>query len=255
MAERRLRDIIDLKSSMISLMSQEFGNVLTSMLLTAHIQHLCEPASPDASRQQSYETLVRTLEHLMISVENVMDLERLGSGKLVMVLRSTDMRKVVMQAMEDLRSMAKAKRLQMSLDCDLPPGEPVAVRADPAALDIIVHNLLSNAIKYTPEEGMVTARISRENGSGPGVWLAVQDTGIGIARQHQPHVRAGFYRTEESRRIARGLGVGLRLSQELLELHGSGLEMESEPGKGTNFHFCLPLCSGEASSPAGAGEA
>jgi signal transduction histidine kinase len=71
--------------------------------------------------------------------------------------------------------------------------------------------------------------------------FSIRDTGIGISYADQQRILAGFYRTEESRRVARGVGVGLRVTRELLERHGSRLQFESEPGKGSRFFFYLPF--------------
>jgi signal transduction histidine kinase len=135
--------------------------------------------------------------------------------------------------------VVESKKVELRLD--LPP-HPVPAKADPDALSVIMTNLVGNAFKYTPAGGTVTVRVE----AGPDTALvSVEDTGIGIPKADQERVASGFYRAEGGRRTAKGFGVGLKVTRELLESQGSRLEIESEPGRGSKFSFSLPLWKDE----------
>ena len=106
-----------------------------------------------------------------------------------------------------------------------------------------------DASKGASNRGAIMISIVRAEGEPPRALVAVEDNGIGISAQDQKRIFSGFYRTEESRKVAKGFGIGLMLVNELLERHGSRLEITSEPRKGSRFAFHLPVW--EQSSPGG----
>jgi PAS domain S-box-containing protein len=239
--EQHLRDADQLKSDMISLVSHEYGNQLTNMKLALHLLRESEPAPQGESRKHAFEVLTRAIEHLRVSTENFLSLNRLESGKFSLHLRPTSIRSAALETLVLLRPMAEAKRIRLSLQSELPGERPVPVRADAEALSLIMNNLVNNAIKYTPEGGVVTLRTSVLPAATPQVRFCVEDTGIGISAPDQQHILSGFFRTSEGRKVATGYGVGLMLVKELLERHGSRLQIDSAPGKGSRFSFDLPL--------------
>jgi two-component system phosphate regulon sensor histidine kinase PhoR len=103
-----------------------------------------------------------------------------------------------------------------------------------------IGNLLSNAVRYTPDEGLIQVRWSVREGDGCGVF-EVQDSGIGIARDHLPRLTERFYRVDGSRsRETGGTGLGLAIVKHVVQRHGGELEIESEPGRGSLFRIVLP---------------
>jgi signal transduction histidine kinase len=139
-------------------------------------------------------------------------------------------------------SQIKSLRVSLVLPDDLSP-----VRADEASLTLVISNLLSNAIKYTPENGRIVLGILPER-SRPGYYrLYVQDTGIGVSEEDRAKILGGHYRPESGKMMtAKGFGVGLSLAQEIVEAHGSTIEIEGAPDKGSRFSFLLPLESSTA---------
>jgi PAS domain S-box-containing protein len=239
--EHHLQEVGELKSSMISLVSHEYANALTTMRLATHLLEQSEVQPVDDSRGQSYEVLRRAIEHLKASTANFLNLNRLESGKLVLDFRPTSIRAVALEVLTVLRPLSAAKRLDLRLQAEFPDALPIPVRADREALSLIMNNLITNAIKYTPEAGSVTIRIAADVKDSSQILFSVADTGIGIPAGDRDRIFSGFFRTEESKHLAKGFGVGLRLVKELLEKHGSRLEFESEPGKGSRFYFRLPF--------------
>lgn len=122
----------------------------------------------------------------------------------------------------------------------LGPGaeEPVALRSDRRLLETVLDNLVSNAVRYTPAGGEVTLAIRRGRGE---VSVAVRDTGIGIAPEHRRRVFDRLYRVDEARdRASGGSGLGLAIAQSAARSLGGRIELESEPGSGSEFRLVLP---------------
>jgi signal transduction histidine kinase len=235
----REREVSELKSDMVSLVSHEFGNFLTTFILSVTILKESEPGESSAQRQQCYATLDRVYAHLSSAVTNFLNLNRIESGRFVPRFKKTFLRTLVHTTVAHMETIIEGKKVELRLE--LPP-HPVPAKADPDALSVIMTNLVGNAFKYTPVGGTITVRVE----AGPETArVSVEDTGIGIPKADQELIGTGFYRAETGRRTAKGFGVGLKVTRELLESLGSRLEIESEPGRGSKFSFRLPLWSEE----------
>ncbi len=147
---------------------------------------------------------------------------------------------------------ARARGLELHVDARNAPFE-----ADERLLEMIVDNLLSNAIRYTPSGGRIDLQVRRRQ---PGFVVAVRDTGVGIAPEHQRRVFDRLYRVDEARdRASGGSGLGLAIAQRAARALGGRLELESEPGRGSEFRLVLPTSgrrrgSNPRSVPASAAE-
>ena len=134
----------------------------------------------------------------------------------------------------------EAEKREICLETEIPKGAPF-VSADIALIERVLENLIENAIKYTPEGG--TIRLSLILGRGR-IAARVSDTGVGIPEAEIPHIFERFYRVEKSRGEGpEGTGLGLAIAQRILQLHGSPIQVESEPGAGTSFTFELPIAA------------
>jgi len=120
---------------------------------------------------------------------------------------------------------------------DLPDSLPI-IEADASRLEQVFLNLLSNASKFTPEGENITLRARKRNSS---LIIEVQDSGIGISKEDQTRLFQPYYRVESDRQRYPGLGLGLALSRQIVELHGGKIWVESELGKGSIFIISLPL--------------
>jgi signal transduction histidine kinase len=135
---------------------------------------------------------------------------------------------------------------QQKLVRDLQPSLP-NVWADRTRLNQILTNLVSNALKYTPESGQITigGNLTVANLEDPGslkvVHLWIQDTGIGILPEDQSKIFQRYYRTDSSKEMASGTGLGLNITKSLVEMQGGRIWFESESDKGTTFHFTTPI--------------
>jgi len=135
--------------------------------------------------------------------------------------------------MERARALAGKRQLVIRRQEDL------VVRGDAHRLKQLLGNLVDNAIRHTPEDGTISLSLFRD---GDWACLKVSDTGIGIARQHLPHIFDRFYRVDTARsRSKGGAGLGLALVKEIAEQHGGMVTVSSKPGKGSIFTVWLRL--------------
>jgi two-component system CheB/CheR fusion protein len=169
-------------------------------------------------------------------IRDLLDLSRLRSGKLTFNLETVLVRTAVSQALETVRADAEAKQLRIAIET---PEELLFVEADPLRLEQVVWNLLSNAVKFTPARGSISISVHKEDDK---VALTVADTGEGIDPAFLPHVFEMF-RQADSRasRPHGGMGIGLALVRQMVELMGGTVSVTSEGlGKGTQFIVRFP---------------
>ena len=237
---RRLKDqehaMSELKSSLVSLVSHEFGNSLTSLKLSLTILKESDGDDKAAERQTCYAILDRVYTHLNGSVANFLNLNRIEAGRFVPRAQPTHLRTLVHATVSQMGPLIEKSGVALRLDF---PDHSVLVKTDPDALSVIMSNLIGNAFKYTPAGGAVTLRIKEDRADS--ALVAVEDTGIGIPKADRPMISSGYYRTENGKRAAMGFGVGLKVTRQLLESQGAALDIESAPGHGSIFSFRMPL--------------
>ena len=172
-------------------------------------------------------------------IEDLLDISRIVTGKVRLLLRPTAVLPIVSAAVESLRPGADAKAITLQA-----PSSTVTLiaLADKQRLQQIVWNLVSNAIKFTPRNGRVEVELSRDDRQ---IHLSVRDTGAGIAPDFLPHVFERFRQADSSTtRAHSGLGLGLAIVKTLVELHGGSVEAYSDgPDCGSRFVVHLPVAS------------
>jgi two-component system CheB/CheR fusion protein len=170
-------------------------------------------------------------------VNDLLDLSRLQTGKLAVERRPISLGPVDGDAVASVRAQAEEKGIKLSSDY---PADPLTVNADPVRVQQIVWNLINNAVKFTPRDGRVSVRLSREADKAK---LEVEDTGQGIDPEFLPHIFEMF--RQANGRITRahsGLGIGLALVKQLVDLNGGQIQAHSEgAGRGARFTMWLPL--------------
>ena len=188
--------------------------------------------------QRGYLNLVRqSADSLMTVLNDILDFSKIEAGKLDLDQHEFDLRDAVGDTLQTLaiRSAEKEVELAYHVKADVPD----CLIGDISRLRQIIMNLVGNAIKFTPR-GEIVVELSVESRTGDQVTLHVQvsDTGIGIAKDKQAHVFESFTQAESSttRRYG-GTGLGLAISKQLVELMNGRMWLESEPGKGSVFHF------------------
>ena len=237
--QRRLREIAEdasrLKDEFLALLSHELRTPLNTVLGYARMLRREDSRMAGELRMRSLDALERNADALSRLVTDVLDTSRSVSGKLRLDLETAPLEEIVSEAVRTVSPPAEAKDLSFEIHCE--PG--ISVRADRDRLQQVLWNLLSNAIKFTPAGGTVSLRTRRDHGS---IVISVEDSGIGIAPEHLPHVFQRFWQahTGASREFG-GLGIGLTLSRHLVEMHGGTIAVDSlGPGRGTTFTVLLP---------------
>jgi signal transduction histidine kinase/ActR/RegA family two-component response regulator len=182
-----------------------------------------------------FEALDRNAQSQAQLIADVLDVSRIVTGKLQLLMTTVDMCDLVARATDSVRPAAGGKTLELSLD------EPFTcvVRGDAGRLQQVVWNLLSNAIKFTPAGGSIRIAVGREDQQ---VVVSVADTGAGIPADFLPHVFDRFRQADQtSTRTHGGLGLGLSIVKHLVDLHGGTVSASSEgPGRGACFTVRLP---------------
>jgi signal transduction histidine kinase/DNA-binding response OmpR family regulator len=244
MERKRNQALLELdraKTEFFSNVSHEFRTPLTLMLGPLEDTLRQSEALPADDRER-LELAHRNARRLLKLVNTLLDFSRIESGRARDSYEPVDLGVLTGELASVFRSAVE--RAELSLSVDAPsPSAPVYV--DGEMWEKVVFNLLSNALKFTFEGGINVVLTER----GPGVDLAISDTGIGIPAQDLPHVFERFHRVKGARgRSIEGSGIGLALVRELVKLHGGTVSVESELGRGSTFRVWLPF--GRAHLPA-----
>lgn len=184
--------------------------------------------SPEAYRE-TLHVLRDEAEEMVRTVRGLLTLARLEGA--AHPPEPVDVGRIARDEADAARSRAEAKGLTLTVAADAPTG----VTGHPALLREAVRNLLDNAVKYT-DRGEVRVRVTRRDGH---VALVVEDTGVGIAPEHLPHVTGRFWRADGVQHLP-GSGLGLSLVEQVAAHHGGALHVRSEPGIGTHAELVLP---------------
>lgn len=182
-----------------------------------------------------YHLLARETQRMKRLVNDLQELSKIEAGYLPIHAQPMDLHPLLEMVVQKFADQLTDEGPRMGLEY---AAETPLVLADAGRVEQVLLNLLSNALRYTTT-GTITIRVWRE---GSVVWVAVIDTGQGIAAEDVPHVFERFWRADRSRdRHSGGTGIGLAISQRLVELQGGSIEVESEVGKGSTFRFSLPV--------------
>lgn len=232
----KLEQLAKAKDEFIANMSHELRTPLTGLM---GMVDLLDQA-PLRSQDRHYLNTAKTsAETLRIVIDDILDLSKLGAGKLSLKPGPFDMVRLLSEVAEMMAVGAKDKGVGLALK--LPETTLPALIADQARLRQILFNLLGNAVKFT-EKGQVilSARLLSETDDELTVRLCVEDTGVGIAKEDLKRLFNRFEQADSSStRRQSGTGLGLSISSELAALMGSEIHVESEPGKGSQFWFDL----------------
>lgn len=227
------------KTDLVSVVSHEFGNALTIMKMATHLLEQKLPARWLKESDQLFEMIESNIDGLNAAVQNLLNMGRLEAGKLAIDFKAVDAAATVRTTVKRMELLWEKKALHVSFE--LPNGLP-PVRTDESSLTLIVSNLLSNAIKYTPAHGRIVVGILREAARPGFLRVYVQDSGIGVSAEDRAKILSGHFRSESGKKMtSKGFGVGLSLAQQIVEAHGSTIEIEGAPGKGSRFSFLLPI--------------
>jgi signal transduction histidine kinase len=222
------------KDDFLAGVSHELRSPLNTILGWAVMLRSDRPLD-EATRRQALDAIERGARAQRQLIDDLLDLARITSGRLRLDVRPVELIPVMEAAVDAARPMADAKQIRLGIVAD---PKAALVSGDPDRLQQVFWNLLSNAIKFTERGGEVLVRLERVASH---VEIVVSDNGVGIDAELLPRVFDRFRQGPGGRR-AGGLGLGLAIVRQLVELHGGTVRAESEgPGQGATFTVCLPL--------------
>jgi signal transduction histidine kinase/CheY-like chemotaxis protein len=222
------------KSDFLSNMSHEIRTPLNSVIGLSHI--LLEN-KPREDQKEQLNVLLFSANNLLTIVNDILDYNKIEAGKINFEYIDIDLVKVLQDLLSGIKAIADEKGIDLILEKD--PAFNTRIISDPTRISQVVGNLLQNAIKFT-RKGHVKLVIRQEKKNKQHVTLTIriEDTGIGIAAEKQKLIFDRFTQADTSTsRSFGGTGLGLAICKKILELQGSQLQLESEPGTGSTFFF------------------
>lgn len=225
-----------MKSAFVANMSHEFRTPLNAILGFAELLHDEKVGSLRAEQRECLESVLTSGRHLLGLINGMLDLAKVESGRMELFPQRVDLAAVVAETTDVVRSLAVRKDIALAVESRADLGQAFI---DPARLKQVLFNLLSNAIKFTPEGGRVTVRASVTPDDR--ILIDVEDTGIGIRESDLPRLFVEFSQLDAGLdKHFEGTGLGLALTQRLLQAMGGEVSVRSTWGEGSTFTACLP---------------
>ena len=224
-----------IKDQFLATLSHELRSPLTSILGWSKL--LTDGGLDEEESKRALDTIARNARAQRQLIDDLLDISRIMTGKLHLEIRPFELASMIEAVVETVRPAADAKGIKLQTDLDSRLG---AISGDPDRLQQIIWNLLSNSIKFTPTGGAVWVRLVRLHSH---VEISVCDSGEGIAPALLPEVFDRFRQADSSyTRRHGGLGLGLSIVRQIVELHGGTVVAESAgEGEGATFRVVLPL--------------
>lgn len=227
-----------IKDDFLATVSHELGTPLSAILLWSRLA--MSGQVPAEELPKTMELIHRSADAQAALIEDLLDASRMMSGQLLIVPQDVQLGPAAEAAVEVVRPSAEAKGVHFETSIDLAAG---LVRADLSRMRQVIWNILANAVKFTPQSGTVRIVLQRQAAH---VRLQISDTGCGITPEFMPHVFERFRQADgRSTRLQGGLGLGLAITKQLVELHGGTISAESAGDQaGATFTVRLPIIRG-----------
>jgi len=237
--EHELRETAEeanrLKDEFLAIMSHELRNPLNVILGYAELLLRSDEIKTSAGLKRMADAVKRNAVAQSKLIRDLLDLSRLRSGKLELNRETVSPVASIENAIETVRMDAAAKEIRIEI---IAPDDLLFVQADPVRLEQIIWNLLNNSVKFTPKGGRITVRLEED---GNHIVLTVSDNGQGIDASFLPHIFEIFRQADAgTSRAQAGMGIGLAVVQQLVELHGGSVSAHSA-GANTGATFTIRL--------------
>lgn len=230
------------KSDFVAILAHELRNPLAPVVSTLELMRLnLEHTQESIQALDLMDDHLRTIQRLL---DDLLDVSRISRAKLKLKKEPVELRAVVDRSIQSVERYLKTRNQTLVLDLS---REPLVLDADPVRIEQIINNLLSNASKFTPESGRISISTKREDDAAV---IRVTDSGIGIDPHMLDRIFEPFIQLEARARPQEGLGIGLSLTQKLVEMHGGTIDAFSEgETKGSEFTVRLPLLPTYSAEP------
>jgi signal transduction histidine kinase len=223
------------KNDFIAVLSHELRNPLAPIVNAVAI--LRTRGVPESKVEWCHDVIHRQVQHMVRLMDDLLDVSRIGHGKMTLRKRQVALTTVITSAIETSRPGIDDKGQELTVNL---PAEQILLEADPSRLSQVFSNLLNNAAKYTETRGKILLTAELQDSE---VVITVKDNGVGIVSELLPLIFDLFVQGQSSAENERsGLGLGLMLVRTLVELHGGTVEARSDgPGRGSEFVVRLPI--------------
>jgi signal transduction histidine kinase len=230
-----LMEVDQLKTAFLGNVSHDLRSPLT--MIRGYASHLLqEPIAMEGEVRKCLEAVDKAARHMEYLVRQLLEAAQLTSGTVRLDIAPLSGRELIEECAVLTRVQAEAAGLELRVEAAEADG--AAFLGDRGRLLQVLSNLAGNSCKFTPRGGRVTLSVGRD---GPDVHFRVEDTGPGIAPEHREKIFDRFFQTDaHGAGAVKGLGLGLNIAKDIVTLHGGRLWVDSEPGKGSRFHFTIP---------------
>lgn len=220
-----------MKNDFISSVSHELRTPLTAIKGWAETMQLGGVSDPK-TMEKGMSVIVKESERLTGIVEELLDFSRIQSGRMVLMMDKIDLLAELDEAIYMLRERALSENKHLLYD---EPDHVPPVMGDKNRLRQVFINIMDNALKYTPASGVIGIQVTSD---ADNIKIAISDNGCGIPAEHLPHIKDKFYKANQT---VRGSGIGLAVADEIIQLHGGSLDIESTEGIGTTVTLTIPV--------------
>ncbi|MBK7897305.1 MAG: GAF domain-containing sensor histidine kinase [Candidatus Promineifilaceae bacterium] len=231
-ANAELNELDQLKTDFIAIASHELRTPLSVIL--GYVSFLRDEAGPEMTAQ--FDNVLQAAVHLRTLIQDMLNLRYVDAGTAALTRKKVDLVGLVqtMDLERDETAVAKNQTVHVTL-----PDDELLVLIDQDMMEVIIGNLLNNAVKFTPKGGQIVVKVERH---GREAWFRIKDSGIGIPEDQLERIFKRFYQVESPlRRQHEGMGLGLSIAKELVELHGGRIWAESSNQNGSEFIIALRL--------------
>jgi signal transduction histidine kinase len=235
-SHRKTRTDLTTREEFLAIVSHDLRNPLNHISMAA--QALSEEVEPVEVKEIA-ASIKRSTGEMLRLIEDLLDLERIALGKLVLHYEKHDICEIIKEAVWDFKKDAAAKEITLIAN---PEAGCEDVICDRGRVQQVLSNLIGNALKFTPAGGRITVSCARTGPESKDVQVSVSDTGAGIAAEKVESIFERFSQINSQDR--RGIGLGLYIAKMMIEEHPGRIWVESTLGEGSTFHFTLPVRSG-----------
>jgi two-component system sensor histidine kinase KdpD len=229
------RENEQLKSTLLDAVAHEFKTPLTTIKAAATT--VLSRGKLDPLAHEMMSVVDEETDNLTNLVSDAIELARIGSGPVELHREPCSLTLLVSSGLTRLRALLEGRDIDVKLEAGLP-----LIDADSRLSELALRQLLSNAVKYSPASSRIEVR-AKEDGNF--IVATVSNAGPGIPEAEQAAIFEKFYRGRDARARVAGSGMGLAIVREIIEAHGGRVWVESEPGKGAEFHLSLPIIQSE----------